>query len=221
MNYTTKTDWKTEGPKVQNNFTELYNNKANALGADDNYVTDAEKVKLSNLSGTNTGDQDISGKADKTSFASQSAFTAAWGWTPGDNLGSATAANISSLFSGSGDCLKSDGTKGDCGTGAPLFLASLPLEVRLQNGGLSCECFEAGVNCGPSNGVKFLQRALRVLGYNVGVDGKIGNETLKAVNACLAKGHIDILVRCQNGEQYCYYKDWSKHADFPGVFRRT
>lgn len=29
---------------------------APALGADDNYVTDAEKVKLSNLSGTNTGD---------------------------------------------------------------------------------------------------------------------------------------------------------------------
>ena len=27
------------------------------LGADDNYVTDAEKVKLANLSGTNTGDQ--------------------------------------------------------------------------------------------------------------------------------------------------------------------
>lgn len=31
--------------------------KANALGADDNYVTDAEKVKLANLSGVNTGDQ--------------------------------------------------------------------------------------------------------------------------------------------------------------------
>lgn len=30
---------------------------AAALGADDNYVTDAEKTKLSNLSGTNTGDQ--------------------------------------------------------------------------------------------------------------------------------------------------------------------
>lgn len=29
---------------------------APALGADDNYVTDAEKTKLSNLSGTNTGD---------------------------------------------------------------------------------------------------------------------------------------------------------------------
>lgn len=31
-------------------------NYAPALGLDDNYVTDAEKVKLSNLSGTNTGD---------------------------------------------------------------------------------------------------------------------------------------------------------------------
>jgi len=30
---------------------------ASALGVDDNYVTDAEKTKLSNLSGTNTGDQ--------------------------------------------------------------------------------------------------------------------------------------------------------------------
>lgn len=30
---------------------------APALGADDNYVTDAEKTKLANLSGTNTGDQ--------------------------------------------------------------------------------------------------------------------------------------------------------------------
>lgn len=36
------------------NHTGVY---APALGADDNYVTDAEKTKLSNLSGTNTGDQ--------------------------------------------------------------------------------------------------------------------------------------------------------------------
>jgi hypothetical protein len=35
-------------------FDTLY---AAVLGADDNYVTDAEKVKLGNLSGTNTGDQ--------------------------------------------------------------------------------------------------------------------------------------------------------------------
>lgn len=36
-------------------------------GADDNFVTDAEKVKLSNLSGTNTGDQDLSTLAPKAS----------------------------------------------------------------------------------------------------------------------------------------------------------
>jgi len=34
-----------------------------AKGVDDNFVTDAEKVILSNTSGTNTGDQDISGIA--------------------------------------------------------------------------------------------------------------------------------------------------------------
>ena len=36
--------------------------KADDLGTDDNYVTDAEKVVIGNTSGTNTGDQDISGK---------------------------------------------------------------------------------------------------------------------------------------------------------------
>lgn len=36
---------------------------APVLGADDNYVTDAEKTKLANLSGTNTGDQTLPVKA--------------------------------------------------------------------------------------------------------------------------------------------------------------
>jgi hypothetical protein len=35
---------------------------APALGVDDNYVTDAEKIVIGNTSGTNTGDQDLSGK---------------------------------------------------------------------------------------------------------------------------------------------------------------
>lgn len=52
--------------------------KAASLGADDNYVTDAEKVKLSNLSGTNTGDQDISGKADKSGALTQFVGNTAW-----------------------------------------------------------------------------------------------------------------------------------------------
>lgn len=61
--------------KTNDNFTELYTvtnalgtaansnvgDFAPALGADDNYVTDAEKVVIGNTSGTNTGDQDLSG----------------------------------------------------------------------------------------------------------------------------------------------------------------
>lgn len=52
------------------------------LGADDNYVTDAEKTKLANLSGTNTGDQDLSGYAQTSSlgtaaYENTSAFDAA------------------------------------------------------------------------------------------------------------------------------------------------
>lgn len=34
-----------------------------ALGADENFVTDAEKIVIGNTSGTNTGDQDLSGYA--------------------------------------------------------------------------------------------------------------------------------------------------------------
>lgn len=42
---------------VQAALEELDTEKAPALGADDNYVTDAEKVVIGNTSGTNTGDE--------------------------------------------------------------------------------------------------------------------------------------------------------------------
>ena len=48
---------------ISHNHTGVY---ALALGADDNYVTDAEKVKLANLSGTNTGDNLIIGTTTPT-----------------------------------------------------------------------------------------------------------------------------------------------------------
>jgi len=38
-----------------------FNDKQPAMGADDNYVTDAEKTVIGNTSGVNTGDQDLSG----------------------------------------------------------------------------------------------------------------------------------------------------------------
>jgi hypothetical protein len=43
------------------------NGKAPSLGADDNYVTDAQLVVIGNTSGTNTGDQTITNSSDATS----------------------------------------------------------------------------------------------------------------------------------------------------------
>lgn len=51
------------------NHTGVY---APVLGSDDNYVTDAEKVKLSNLSGTNTGDQTITLTGEATGTGTSS-----------------------------------------------------------------------------------------------------------------------------------------------------
>lgn len=89
------------------------------------------------------------------------------------------------------------------------------------------ELFEASVNCGPENGVKFLQRALNALNIreklypDLFVDGAMGPKTLQTTLTCLVHRPPRILVKCQNGEQYIHYKNWSKHEDFPGVFERT
>ena len=86
------------------------------LGADDNFVTDAEKVKLSNLSGTNTGDQtSVSGNAGSATVAATV------------TLVDTTDATASFVFadSATGDqALKTDGGAGyDATTGKASFAA--------------------------------------------------------------------------------------------------
>jgi lysozyme family protein len=89
------------------------------------------------------------------------------------------------------------------------------------------ELFEASVNCGIANGVKFLQRALNALNNHgkrypdLTVDGAMGPKTLQTTLTCLVHRPPRILVKCQNGEQYIHYKNWSYHEDFPGVFERV
>ncbi|PIE57140.1 MAG: hypothetical protein CSA34_00415 [Desulfobulbus propionicus] len=89
------------------------------------------------------------------------------------------------------------------------------------------ELFEAGVNCGSANGIRFLQRALNALNDSgrlfpeLQVDGQVGAKTLSALEKCLQHHRPKLLLKCQNGEQYMYYKKWSQHEDFPGVFART
>lgn len=90
------------------------------------------------------------------------------------------------------------------------------------------ELFEAAVNCGPANGVRFLQRALNRCNVNgtlyadITEDGIIGKGTIGAVKKCLEKPvAVKLLCRCQNGEQYIYYTKLSQHERYRGWFART
>ena len=89
------------------------------------------------------------------------------------------------------------------------------------------ELFDSCVNCGISNGVKFLQRALNRLNVDgkfykdLVVDGEMGPATLKAVEKCILSGGEELLFKCQNGEQYMYYTSLSEHEKYRGWFKRT
>ena len=65
-----KLSWSNLKATAKSYFDTLY---AAALGIDDNYVTDAEKVVIGNTSGTNTGDQDLSGFATQSALAAETA----------------------------------------------------------------------------------------------------------------------------------------------------
>lgn len=74
---------------------------------------------------------------------------------------------------------------------------------------IATELFDAGVNTGLSNAVKFAQRAYNVL-RNVGEvnlieDGRIGPNTVHALNS-MSKKYSRQLLMAMNGEQYRYYK---------------
>ena len=65
---------KSTGISITKSQVSDFGSYAPPLGADDNYVTDAEKVVIGNTSGINTGDQDISGKANVSCFADEASF---------------------------------------------------------------------------------------------------------------------------------------------------
>lgn len=91
------------------------------------------------------------------------------------------------------------------------------------------ELFEASVNCGPENGARFLQRALNELNINQKLypdlidDGDIGGKTMLAIAACLksSSNAANLIFKCQNGEQYIYYKSLPAHERYRGWYGRT
>lgn len=103
-------------------------------GADDNYVTDAEKAVIANTSGTNTGDQDLTSYATKTNVLeldNTSAFTPDADYEPAtkkyvdDNAGGGGAPLTVTLgTTGSGADFECDGTADDVELLAAI--ASLP-----------------------------------------------------------------------------------------------
>lgn len=97
-----KITWTNVKAFLKTYFDTLY---AGVLGSDDNYVTDAEKVKLSNLSGTNTGDQDISGKANSAGALTQFVGNNAWKVWYADSLGDV----VELALGADGTFLKSNG----------------------------------------------------------------------------------------------------------------
>lgn len=78
---------------------------------------------------------------------------------------------------------------------------------------LADELFESGVNCGVINGIRFLQVAVNILNRNqklypdIDEDGKLGQETIGAVMACLNARGEKTLLRFMNHAQGNYY--WS------------
>lgn len=81
----------------------------------------------------------------------------------------------------------------------PLHADEMPISIALMT-------YNAAVNSGPSRGVKLLQKALNNLGHNIAIDGKVGQQTLAALNtvderalvAAFAKTHENFYRRLKH-----------------------
>lgn len=96
--------------------------KADALGVDDNYVTDSEKTKLANLSGTNTGDQDLSGLVPKSLVDAK-----------GDLIVATAADTVARLAAGTNDHVLV-AASGETGGLKYVYVHSLPQTINAQTG---------------------------------------------------------------------------------------
>lgn len=105
-------------------------------------------------------------------------------------------------------------------------LAALDIE-------LSCRVFDASVNCGVHQAIKFLQIAVNRLNRygqtyrDIPVDGVPGPATMQTVRRQLQTtygGSVSnarrLLLTCFVGEQYRHYASLADHESWPGWFLR-
>lgn len=118
------------------------------------------------------------------------------------------------------------------------FYKSLYWDINLldhcSSQSVANEMFDTGVNMGTHRAGKFLQKALNLLNKNgrlysdITEDGKVGRNTLKALNACLAyrgdeylykllnilqgNHYINYMTKSPTQEKYAY--GWLKRVDF-------
>lgn len=103
--------------------------------------------------------------------------------------------------------------------------------ISRMSGTVACELFDSAVNVSKRKAVKFLQVGLNMLNTKNGKqlysplkpDGLIGLKTLSALQYCLesAPNAETLIYKCQNGEQYEYYKKNPLHKRYRGWFART
>lgn len=79
----------------------------------------------------------------------------------------------------------------------------LPLWLdEVLSSSIAAEIFDTAVNAGKTRAVEIAQRALNYLGTKVAVDGKMGSETVGAINAYQ---YEDALLKTLNGLQFMHY----------------
>lgn len=76
---------------------------------------------------------------------------------------------------------------------------------EVSNPVIAAEIFDTAVNMSPKTAVKIAQRALNYLGADVDEDGKMGPQTINAINGWAKKDERALFIAL-NGEQYIIYK---------------
>jgi hypothetical protein len=149
---------------------------AAALGVDDNYVTDAEKTVIGNTSGTNTGDEDLSGLAVKTNVLELNNTSA---FTPDADYEPATKKYVDDNAGGGPDIQ----TFTSSGTWTKPVGATFALVEIYAGGGSGAACFDNYTAASGGGGGQFISALIAVSSLTSTVSVTVGEGGALVVTA--------------------------------------